>query len=95
MRLDTPAPSATACLRLADGSSWGITGRNERALPMVKRLAETMRLRPSEAPSHTLFITVGESPSDRERLVLNGTAVECTVGSAVSPPCERCFGQPP
>jgi len=84
MRLDNPAPSAVACLRLADGSSWGITGRNERALPMVKRLAETMCLRPSEAPSHTLFITVGESPSHRERLVLNDTTVECTVGSAIS-----------
>jgi SynChlorMet cassette protein ScmC len=73
-----------ACLRLADGTSWGIAGRNPMAVRMVERLAEVMRLRPSEMASHALRVTVDDDPSAPERLVLNGTSVECTVGAAAT-----------
>jgi SynChlorMet cassette protein ScmC len=74
----------TVCLRLANGSSWGIAGRDHRAETMVARLAETMQFRPADDHSHNFFVTVRDDPAAQEDLVLNGTTVECTVGCALS-----------
>jgi SynChlorMet cassette protein ScmC len=68
------------CLRLANGSSWSIAGRNSMADSMVERLADAMQLRSSVNASHTLALTVLDDPSHRESPVLNGISVEYTLG---------------
>ena len=71
-------------LRLADGTSWGITAGNFGAEAMVGRLAEVMRLDPGAGSTHGLRLTVVDDPSFREDPVFGETSVEYRLGRPVS-----------
>jgi SynChlorMet cassette protein ScmC len=79
------AQKSTACLRLSDGSSWAITGRDERADPVVARLAETMQLQPSPRTTRRLLVTVREGPCGGAALIRDEGSVECVLDPANSP----------
>lgn len=84
MRYHNRTDKSTACLRLSDGSSWGITAGDAKAVSIVDSLAEAMQLRPSVDISHRLLIRVREGPAELVTPVQREGGVECILGPSLT-----------
>lgn len=49
-------PEKSACLSLADGSTWGIAGADENASAIVSCLTDAMQLCPHDAPYYRILV---------------------------------------
>lgn len=72
-------------LRLADGSSWQITGSDTAANRVVKHLAEAMSLELSAEADRRIIVSVREATIGKVTIRQNNGTIECLLETARSP----------